>query len=134
MKTSLTRLVWRRADGRCEYCQIHQDDDESTFEIDHIVARKHRGATVAGNLALSCFHCNSHKGPNLSGIDPKSRRIIRLFHPRRHKWNWHFHWQGGTLLGRTPIGRATIAVLEINDEFRVQLRENLIDDGRLPPV
>lgn len=63
-----------------------QEFDGFTHEIDHVIARKHRGPTVAGNLALACFPCNNHKGPNLAGIDRVTRRLIRLFHPRRHKW------------------------------------------------
>jgi hypothetical protein len=40
------------------------------FPIDHIVAQQHSGSTVFGNLALSCLHDNSHKGPNIAGLDP----------------------------------------------------------------
>jgi hypothetical protein len=29
--------------------------DASPFGIDHIIARKHGGTTLTGNLALSCF-------------------------------------------------------------------------------
>jgi hypothetical protein len=46
------------------------------FEVDHIIAEQHGGRTVAGNLAWSCFADNHHKGPNLAGIDPKSRRRV----------------------------------------------------------
>jgi len=56
-----------------------------------------------------------------------------LFNPRRHKWVRHFRWQGGYLLGRTPIGRVTIAVLNMNAPFRVALREGLIEQGIFPP-
>jgi hypothetical protein len=55
MDAALTRLVWQRAKGRCEYCQLPQEADDRPFEIDHIISRKHDGPTVAGNLALSCF-------------------------------------------------------------------------------
>jgi hypothetical protein len=105
-----------------------------TFEVDHVIARKHGGPTVAGNLALTCFFCNSYKGPNIAGIDPRSRKIVRLFHPRRHKWNRHFRWDGPTLVGRTPEGRATIAVLNINDPESVAIRMALIDAGLFPPT
>jgi hypothetical protein len=57
------------------------------FEIDHLIARKHGGKTIAGNLAVSCIYCNAHKGPNISGIDPKTGKLTRLYHPRRHKWS-----------------------------------------------
>ena len=52
MDAALIRQVWRRAAGRCEYCQLSQEFDDRTFEIDHIIARKHDGQTLAGNLAL----------------------------------------------------------------------------------
>jgi hypothetical protein len=100
-----------------------------TFEVDHIIATSHGGITRASNLALTCFYCNRYKGPNLSGIDPVSRNLSPLFHPRRHKWNRHFRYAGPLLVGLTPIGRATIVVLKINDPDAVALRQALIDIG-----
>jgi hypothetical protein len=55
MNAALIRLVWRRADDCCEYCQMAQTFDRTPFEIDQIRSEKHRGPTVAGNLCLSCF-------------------------------------------------------------------------------
>ena len=125
--------MWQRAGGRCEYCQVAQEYDRLPFEIDHIIARKHGGPTRAGNLCLACFADNNHKGPNIAGIDPVTRKIVPLFHPRRHKWSRHFRWQGAVLVGRTPIGRTTIAVLEMNLPHRVAFRQTLIDEGVFPP-
>ncbi len=133
MDTALVELVWKRARGCCEYCQMPQAYDELAFEIDHIIAVQHGGRTVAGNLALACFADNHHKGPNLSGIDFKTRKVARLLHPRRHSWNWHLRWDGPVLVGRTAIGRATITVLGINDLHRVRQREELISEGVFPP-
>lgn len=125
MDATLERLVRHRAAGRCEYCRLPQAETQVPFEIDHIIARKHRGRTVAGNLALSCYYCNAHKGPNLSGRDPAGGRLTRLYHPRRHKWDYHFRFEGGTLIGRTAIGRTTIDVLRMNHPPIVALREIL---------
>ena len=133
MDAALIRYVWRRADGRCEYCQLSQEFDDRPFEIDHIRSQKHNGPTIASNLALSCFRCNSFKGSDISGIDPKTSRLTALYNPRRHKWARHFAWRNAYLTGRTPIGRVTVAVLRINDPFRVELRETLIDEGVFPP-
>jgi hypothetical protein len=52
------------------------------FEIDHIIPRKHSGATVEGYLALACFYCNRYKGANIAGIDPPTGQVHPLFHPR----------------------------------------------------
>jgi HNH endonuclease len=133
MKAALERLVWRRAHARCEYCQISQAVDESPFEIDHIFAVKHRGKTIAQNLALACFSCNKHKSSDLSGIDPETEKIVRLFHPRRMKWQRHFRWDGPWLVGRTAIGRTTIATLQINSPLRVRLRIELMANDEFPP-
>ncbi len=129
MDAALERLVRQRAAGRCEYCRLPQAASGVPFEIDHIIARQHRGHTTASNLAVSCAYCNGHKGPNLTGIDPATRKLTRLFHPRRHKWSHHFRYQGGVLIGRTAIGRTTVEVLQINLPNLVELRGILMDDG-----
>jgi hypothetical protein len=134
MNAALIRLVWQRARRCCEYCQLPQAYSTLAFEVDHVIARKHGGPTAPGNLALTCLFCNSCKGPNIAGIDPRSRKIVRLFHPRRHKWARHFRWDGPTLIGRTPAGRATIAVLNINDPDTVATRAVLIEAGLFPPA
>jgi len=133
MDESLIRLVWQRAESHCEYCRMPQSYFPIPFQIDHIIARKHKGPTTPGNLALSCFHCNSHKGPNLAGIDPVTRHLTPLFHPRRHKWSRHFLWRGGYLMGKTAIGRTTIDVLEMNGAFLLELRLELLAEGIFPP-
>lgn len=133
MDAALEQRVWQRAGDLCEYCRIPQHLDDSPFEIDHVIAKKHSGPTVAANLALSCFHDNSHKGSNIAGLDPKTRKLVPLFNPRRHSWNRHFHWRGAYLVGRAPIGRVTVAVLNTNDPFRVELRESLLAEGLFPP-
>jgi len=97
--------------------------------VDHLIAKKHEGLTVLENLVFACFLCNSYKGDNLSGIDPQSARIVRLFNPRRDAWTWHFLWNGPTLVGLTPNGRATIAVLRINRPDAVLLRRSLLEEG-----
>jgi hypothetical protein len=80
-------------------------------------------------LQSVCVLCNAYKGPNLSGIDPETGKLTTLFHLRRHKWSYHFRYEGGTLIGRTAIGRTTIDVLRINLGNLVAIREVLIEDG-----
>jgi len=133
MDQALEQFVRDRAGGKCEYCHMLEDRDRPAFEIEHILARQHGGKTVASNLALACFTCNHRKGPNIAGIDPTSKKMVKLFNPRRHRWRSHFRWHGPVLVGLTPIGRATIAVLCINLLIRVRLREALIREGVFPP-
>lgn len=134
MDAALASLVRRRARAHCEYCQLAERLSAIAFEIDHVVAQKHGGATDAENLALSCFYCNSFKGPNIAGIDPDSGKATRLYHPRRDSWNQHFAWQGPRLRGRTRIGRTTIAVLSINHPDALAVRAALLEEGVFPPA
>jgi hypothetical protein len=129
MDAPLEQLVYERAGFRCEYCHIPEAWDALPFHVDHVVAQKHHGKTTSSNLALACYTCNLHKGPNLSGIDSVTNKMVRLFHPRRHDWSHHFRWNGAILEGRTAIGRATVDVLAINVPHRVDLRRLLIAVG-----
>jgi hypothetical protein len=132
MDTGVRRLVWQRANNRCEYCRIRQEFDVLTFQVEHVIPRKHRGSDDAENLALACFACNNHKGTNLSGVDPQTGELTRLFHPRRDDWSEHFQWEGSVLLGHTPVGRVTMEVLAINLPHRVELRAALVEEGVFP--
>ena len=127
------RLVWRRADSRCEYCRVHQNDvDFFTFHVEHIIPRQHAGSSNSENLCLSCRECNFHKGTNLTGL--LDGKIVPLFHPRRQIWKRHFRWEGGLLVGKTRTGKVTIDVLNMNDPARVMVRQSLCDEGRFPPA
>ncbi len=126
MDRATRRLVRQRAGDPCEYCRLPQDAlPISPFHIEHIIARQHGGSDDAGNLALSCHHCNLHKGPNLTGIDPDSGEVARLFHPRLDVWSEHFEHRGVILAGLTPLGRATVRTLAMNDADAIEARSDL---------
>jgi hypothetical protein len=128
MDAALEQLVRQRAKSRCEYCRLPQAASAIPFQIDHIIARQHKGRTTSANLALSCGYCNGYKGPNISGLDPLTGKLTPLFNPRRHQWSYHFRYQGGDLIGRTAIGRTTADLLRINQPNRIALRELLMID------
>lgn len=56
-------------------------------------------------------------------------KMVRLFHPRKDKWDEHFEWNGSLLMGKTNIGRVTVDVLAINRSYRVALRKSLFEEG-----
>ena len=130
MDAATRQFVWERAEHRCEYCRLHQDHEPFfRFHVEHIVAKQHRGGDGLDNLALSCHHDNEHKGPNLSGIDPQTGKVVRLFHPRRQRWRRPIRLVGPFIVGRTQCGRATVAVLALNAPDRVTLRAHLMAAG-----
>ena len=127
---NLRRLVYERASGRCEYCQLSEHFSFALHQIDHIIAEKHGGATLADNLALSCILCNKHKGSDLASLDPLTGEITPLFHPRRRVWLAHFTLAfDGTLISATAEGRATIWLLQMNQPERVEERRLLWESG-----
>jgi HNH endonuclease len=102
---------------------------QTPFHIDHVIARKHGGSSAKDNLAYACFHCNTHKGPNIAGIDPNTGRLAPLFHPRADRWSRHFAWQGALVEGLTPTGRATVQALALNQPTLVAVRRSLQEEG-----
>ncbi len=99
------RGALRRAEARCEYCHLPERFATLRFQQDHVIALKHRGPTVLENLAWSCADGNAHKGSDLTGLDPTTGRLERLFNPRTDRWAEHFQWNGAELIGMTAMGR-----------------------------
>jgi hypothetical protein len=123
MDEQLRDFVRARAMQRCEYCQLAEHFFTQLFQIEHVIAKCHGGSDEAENLALACRRCNLHKGPNLSGIDPDTNTLTRLYHPRTDRWLEHFKIDvNGEMCGMTDVGRTTLRVLNMNDPQRIELR------------
>lgn len=96
----------------------------------------HQARIVDVEFRVQCdsFVCNSHKGPSLSGIDPETGQLAPLFNPRQQLWQDHFDWRGAEIVGRTSVGRSTIAVLAMNDPDYLAIRASLLAEGIFPPT
>jgi hypothetical protein len=123
MDVKLRQFVRARAGQRCEYCGLPQEFSELRFHIEHVTPRQHGGDDDADNLALACPDCNLRKGPNLTGIDPQTGEVVRLFHARRDRWFDHFAYEEQYVVGTTSVGRTTVTLLEMNDPERRRIRE-----------
>ncbi len=131
MSAALRQQVRDRARARCECCRFREEHLPLwPFHLEHIVAEQHGGTEELENLAWSCQRCNLLKGTNLSGIDPNSGLVVRLFHPRREVWSEHFAVDGdGRIRGVTPTGRASARLLRMNAPERIEIRRLLISTG-----
>ena len=65
-------------------------------------------------------------------LSTRITEIVFLFQPREQKWNCHFLLNGGLIEGITASGRATVALLHLNDAERVAYRLRLNDIGHYP--
>lgn len=129
---SLRRLVYERANERCEYCHLPNRSAIKSHEVDHIRAEKHGGRTDANNLCLSCYDCNHFKGTDLSSVDPVTDEVVTLFDPRKDRWHEHFvlSVQSGLIEARDARGRVTVNLLKMNTTRRVLSRRGLIQRGQ----
>ena len=130
--TRATRaFVRERAKSRCEYCRAPEIITGGPFEVDHIVPQASAGGDEPENLALCCKSCNTWKGDHIFGIDPETRQKAPLFNPRQDAWSEHFDFDAGKfqLLGRTPIGRATIDRLRMNTSYQIEARRYWVEAG-----
>ena len=132
---SLRRAVAERAKFRCEYCQTQEIIVGMPLEIEHIVPISAGGETTLDNLCLACPRCNRYKGTFTAALDGYSGRIVALFHPRQQKWRDHFEWgsNGTEAVGLTPVGRATVQALQMNNPFAVRSRKIWVEKGWHPP-
>jgi len=126
------RQVVARAQSRCEYCRVHEDDRFFAHEIDHIYAEKHGGQTQEDNSCLACSECNRYKGSDLCSLDAVTNTIVTLFHPRSDSWVDHFRVLDGIIEPLTAHGRVTARLLHFNDAEAVDRRRLLIEAGRYP--
>ena len=84
------------------------------------------------NLCVACERCNLFKGSDLTGIDPKTGEVERLFNPRIRRGPSTSSFAARSSSGLTPTGRTTVRVLSMNAGQRLQLRAALVAHGLYP--
>jgi hypothetical protein len=70
-----------------------------------------------------CF-CNWPKANRFHVIDPDAGNRVPLFNPCSGDWDEDCRWDGYRTVAQTPIGRATVAALELNHPRRIQIRQD----------
>ncbi len=129
---AIVRLVHERAHNCCEYCQTCQKVIGQAMHVEHIQPGT---GDKPDNLCLSCASCNLSKARATQASDPETGNRVSLFNPRIQKWAEHFRWVDGgrRLEGLTPVGRATIDRLRMNQDRIVTSRILWIEAGYHPP-
>lgn len=132
---SLRRQVVADAKNRCGYCQTAQRISGAQLQIDHIIPLARGGTSDESNLWLACAWCNSYKASQTHAIDPETNEWVALFNPRAQNWHEHFAWSDDKteILGITPIGRATVIALRMNNAYIVPARRYWALAGWHPP-
>jgi len=92
-----------------------------------VIAEKHGGLSTEENLAFTCWRCNRYKGTDLGSFDPQTADFSFLFNPRTQEWETHFELTAYSIIGLTPAGRTTVALLKLNRADRLIERQRLQD-------
>jgi hypothetical protein len=135
LSSKIKQEVASRANNLCEYCLANSEYAFHSFPIDHILPISLKGKNVINNLAYSCQFCNNSKYNKTHCLDPLTNERVRLFNPRKDKWLNHFMWNVNktTIIGISPIGRATVYCLKVNRSEAINLRKVLAAYGVHPP-
>lgn len=135
LSKTIRQQVARRADHCCEYCKTQQILIGMPLVIDHILPTSAGGSNELENLAAACYRCNQFKGAQIYTVDPLCEDRIYLFNPRSQVWLEHFYWaeQGLYILGKTPVGSATVKTLRLNNEYVTESRKRWISQNWHPP-
>ena len=135
MPAALRHRVEQRAHGLCEYCRSYSEYTGHDFTVDHILPESLGGATAFDNLCWCCFWCNNFKQARTKALDTRSGRLVLLFNPRTDIWSDHFRWSRDEtrVVGRSPVGRATIEALRLNRPVLVRARRVWVRHGLHPP-
>lgn len=121
-------------DHRCAYCHTSQSNSGNPMVIDHVLPRSKGGDTAFDNLCFACYRCNLFKGAQIEAVEPLGGEVVSLFHPRANVWGEHFGWDeaGLRILGLTPMGRATVNALNMNNSVIIDARRNWVRLGWRP--
>ena len=139
VSASTRRKVRARSANRCEYCHADETWQFVRFTIDHIIPQSDAGGDELENIALACRNCNERRSNRLESTDPETDAKVQVFNPREDIWNDHFSWSADQLhiVGVTFIGRATVRLLDMNDERHgervIHVRRRDLTDGFHPP-
>ncbi len=131
----LKERVRQTARNRCGYCLFIEHYSPALFQIDHLIPLAKGGTNDEENLWLLCASCNRAKADKTGVFDTETNTIITLFNPRTQIWHEHFEWSSDKtkIIGKTPIGRGTVAALNLNKERIVAVRREWILAGWHPP-
>jgi hypothetical protein len=135
ISADLRRRVIEDAGHRCGYCLTDEALSGIPLTLDHLIPVAAGGLTTRDNLWLACRPCNEFKAAQTQAVDLQTGEPTPLFNPRTQEWQMHFTWNADLteVVGVTPIGRATVAALQLNRPMLVRARRRWLLAGWHPP-
>ena len=130
MDAAVRLSVRMRAGRRCEYCHLPEDYAPFTpLHIEHVIAKQHGGTDARFQPGLGLPSLQPAQGPQPDRHRPADAEGREALPSAAAPVVLTFR-VGWPAAGRgTTIGRATIAVLQMNDPDAVKDRDALILEG-----
>ena len=111
MRAADREAARRRADFRCGYCGVREEDAGSRLTIDHYKPTSQGGTDELINLVYCCHACNNFKGESWFGSDAPDH----ILHPHLDDLTQHIAENAERLLvGLTQTEQFHIACLHLN--------------------
>jgi hypothetical protein len=135
LSRSLRKRLAEAANHRCSYCRSPAIVG-IPMVIDHILPLVAGGDSTFNNLCLACYRCNERKGKRITSNDILTGESVPLFNPRTQNWSEHFAWHENSLeiVALSAIGRVTVQLLRLNDDWLRQARRLWTISGVHPPL
>jgi hypothetical protein len=128
----ILRQVRLRANRCCEYCSrgegnIANLEGRLEHQAVHIIPPRHGGSDDLANLAWVCPFCKDLKGTDIGTVDIETNQKVWLYNPREDTWADYFEIRkDGQIVGKTPAGRATIRLFNLNSESLIVFRREVM--------
>jgi hypothetical protein len=133
---ALQTQVRKDAKNRCGYCLTQRKLIGQPMSMEHLIPVAMGGDSTRENLWLACRRCNEFRGARTHAIDPLTGDETSLFNPRTQTWSAHFIWNDDSteIIGLTPVGRATVVALRLNNDDIKLARALWVMIGYHPPL
>ena len=120
IKTALLKM----SHGKCCYCECKIDEESKYLEVEHFQPKSLYPLLVVfwENLLPSCKRCNGIKWNHDTVAEP-------IIHPVRDEPKDHIRFRAYRFYEKTPLGKKTIEVVDLNDRVRLKLMEKRFEIG-----
>lgn len=123
-KPFITNSLLEMSDDKCCYCECKVNEESKYMEVEHFFCKDLYPEKVIEweNLLPSCKRCNINKGNHDVGLEP-------IIHPVINEPREHLTLKAYRFYAKTPLGKTTISVLDLNDIERLQQKRFEVGSG-----
>jgi hypothetical protein len=102
------------SNNKCCYCECHVHEESKWMEVEHYLAKYWHELLVVvwTNLLPACKRCNISKSSHDCALEP-------IVHPINDEPKEHLKWRAYRFYDKTPLGKKTIEVVDLNDRERL---------------